>query len=193
MRKPQEREGSAAFAACASVLFGEAMPIGDTLERSIRRRNLIYSIDNHLDARGMILDPLTRALLAASREAMALDNRDKNLPETPQALSNSRSDITARNCGGALSPRLLTATPAAEAGDVAINHTKLFGLNREESPTVRWRGGRKRATGTRGAHGGAAATEPSAGRTTSWPKCWRTGAASGPLRRSTTSPASPWH
>ena len=39
----------------------------------MRRRDLAYSIDRHLDEFGTTLEPLTRALLAAARETICLE------------------------------------------------------------------------------------------------------------------------
>ncbi len=65
---------------------------------------------------------------------------------------------------------------------VTLNHKKLFRLYREERLTVRRRGGRKRALGTR-APMAIRRVRTSAGAWTSSPTCWRTDGASGAGRR----------
>ena len=75
---------------------------------------------------------------------------------------------------------------------IELNHKKLFRLYREERLTVRRRGGRKRALGTR-----APMTLPqgpiSVGASTLSAMCWPMVAAFGCLLSSTTSHASAWH
>ena len=74
---------------------------------------------------------------------------------------------------------------------VEVNHKKLFRLYREERLTVRKRGGRKRALGTR-----APMTIPqgrtSAGASTSLRRACRRPALPDPRASSTTSPANAW-
>ena len=74
---------------------------------------------------------------------------------------------------------------------IKLNHKKLFRIYREERLTVRRRGGRKRALGTRaqmtlpqGANSAIASTSPLT--------CWPTGAAFGCSSLSTISPANAW-
>ena len=74
---------------------------------------------------------------------------------------------------------------------ILLNHKKLYRLYREERLTVRSRGGRKRALGTR-APMALPQGRTSAGASTSSPTCWSTAAASGCWPSSTTSPASAW-
>jgi putative transposase len=75
---------------------------------------------------------------------------------------------------------------------VAIDHKKLFRLYREERLTVRRRGGRKRAIGTRAPM--AVPQGPNQRWSVDLPHttCWRTGDASGSSRPSTTSRRNAW-
>ena len=75
---------------------------------------------------------------------------------------------------------------------IVLNHKKLFRLYREERLTVRRRGGRKRALGTRAPMALCHKDRTSAGASTLSPTCWSTAAASACWLSSTISPASAW-
>ena len=73
-----------ALGTCASILLDQTRPLEEPLEAVIRRRNLVYSIEDHLSVHGLVLDPLTRALLAASREVIAAEIRRACPSQTEQ-------------------------------------------------------------------------------------------------------------
>lgn len=68
-----------ALGTCGSILFTARRSDECSVERLLRHRNLVYSIDNHLEMHGTSLDPVTRALLAASREVISLAARTRTI------------------------------------------------------------------------------------------------------------------
>lgn len=67
----RDPRSQSALATCGSILLGDGNAVDNEVETALRRRNLVYAIERHLQANGTALDPVTRALLAASREVIA--------------------------------------------------------------------------------------------------------------------------